>query len=174
MNITIDKLIVDSNDYTPDIYHVTTGKSGRIWVYSTEKGAAEFIWVSANPEENAPGYRGFRGYGGGTLTFPILGGTIALTGPWHSNADSLYEDTGVDMRDRQVSYCIVSMDRIYDEFFHPCMIGVLHTDREPMEGSRDRGEHIAKYFANKLGMTVYLYSETCGGSMCGPFSPEDA
>jgi len=50
---------------------------------------------------------------------------------------------------------------------------VLYEDTEPTVGEFGRGKKIAKEFANKLGKTVYCYSQSQGGSSDGPVEPDE-
>jgi len=73
------------------------GKSGSTWLVGIAENFLEHIYVSAEPEENKPGYKGSRGFGGDRATFKMEDGSFYfLTGPWHSNPNSFFEDTGID------------------------------------------------------------------------------
>lgn len=66
----------ESHKYKPIV-----GKSGRRWLYNdTLFGASAHIYVEGLP--------GSRGFGGSTVSFPLLdGGKLDLKGPWHSIRD---------------------------------------------------------------------------------------
>ncbi len=79
------------------VFKKYVGKSGRTWFVSTEDWQNN-IYVSADPRENKPEYRGARGYNGNTLRFKMEDGSYThLMGPWHSSPGSFTEDTGVEL-----------------------------------------------------------------------------
>lgn len=78
------------------IFKKYIGKSGKTWLVGIKKNWKSHIYVSATKEENGPGYEGSRGFGGNTLQFKLEdGNTLFLTGPWHSNPNSFFEDTSI-------------------------------------------------------------------------------
>lgn len=80
-------------------YKKVIGKSRLAWYIPATDYPAENLHVEPNPEQNKPGYRGFRGYAGSTLNFRLKDGSIdAVTGPWHSSANNLYMDTGINLK----------------------------------------------------------------------------
>ncbi len=157
------------NQLRPKVYKKAIGKSGRIWIYSKGKGAGSFIHVSADLKENERGYQGFRGYGGSTLQFPLEDGTMEeLIGPWHSNCDALFNDTGIDLRKKHLTFVVISKSREYSkESYSSIMKDVLYIDAEPQEGLFDRGILMAMEIAKKLNITVVCYKESLGGSSNG-------
>lgn len=146
-------------------YHMHVGKSGRRWLVAVQEAAAENIYVEGGPNSD--------GFGGATLTFPIEEGEpVVLKGPWHANADSLFQDTGIDVRDRHRTFVVVAKDRHYENG-RTILTGILHKDPEPQLGSFHRGDLIAREIARKLDCPVILYSQSSGGSSCGPVKPDD-
>lgn len=79
-------------------YFKYLGKSGRLWLVTAQEDPAASVYVS-NVDEGGPDYPRERGFGSNLVTFGLVGGgEIKLKGPWHSNPESLFEDTGVDVR----------------------------------------------------------------------------
>ena len=154
------------------IYQKHIGKSGRTWMVAIQDNPGDNVYVSADPSDGyLAGYRGFRGFGGATLQFKLEDGTIEeLQAPWHSNADALFDDTGIDARDRYETFVVVSKRREFIDY-QTVMADVLYIDEKPQCGVFDRGDGIAKKFADELGKPVFLYSESRGGSSCGAVYP---
>jgi len=148
-------------------YKKLIGKSGRIWLVAVQDNPADNIYVSADSQENEPGYRGFRGYAGATLKFGLEdGATECLTGPWHTNCKDLFSDTGYDIRDKHLTFGAVSRKREKG-----WLIDVLYIDKDWTLGAFERIHKIAQEFADKLNCEVYYYQESQGGSSCGPVKP---
>jgi hypothetical protein len=172
MDLTIKFGNIDYEKYKPNKFKIVKGKSGRTWLYGICDAPAAHIYVSAEGRENMPGYRGFRGFGGSTLKFELEdGNTISLQGPWHSNSNALFNDTGIDLNENTVTYVVVSEKIGHDKKYHSVAINVLYKDEEPAVGSFDRGNDIALEWANKLGKPVHLYCESLGGSSSGFVNP---
>lgn len=150
-----------------DVFTKVVGKSGRVWLYVPDH--ADRIYTAAHPDQNKPGYRGFRGFGGATLTFNTTEGQIKLQGPWHANCDGLLGDTGVDLRWKHLTWGIVSKNRVYDEDTHDCIMeDVLHIDDKPKLGLYMRvAVEAYRLLFEKGYKKLYVYSESQGGSSCG-------
>lgn len=154
-------------------YNKYVGKSGRIWLVADQEDAANNIYISASPEQLESGYRGFQGFGGSTLTFQLIDGSeIKLKGPWHSNSQALFEDTGIDVRDRHYTYVVISRDRKSGEHYESIMVDVLYRDEAPQLGSFHRGDELAREWAREIGAPVFCYSQSKGGSSCGQIKPD--
>src|ERR1700749_4176133 len=90
-----------------------------MWDYAKEEeGVTYWFWPSVHDEAGAMVHVGSimaatrsDGYGGRTLDFPTKDGIIKIQGPWHSNTDSLYERTGVDLRDKHCTWGAISLKR---------------------------------------------------------------
>ena len=127
------------------------------------------IYVTARPIEK--GYRGFwQGY---TLNFKLEDGTIdSVQGPWYSNSNSLFLDTGYDIRDKHYTFGVIS--RAMESVSNPysaIMKDVIYKDEGPVIGNFNRVEKLAEDFANKEGKPIFCYSESSGGSSRGMIKP---
>ena len=144
------------------IYRKVVGKSGIVWVYPINvENKAEMIHC------RKPGDYKSNGYGGSTITFLLEDGTeLKLQGPWHSNCEAFYEDTGIDIRDTHYTFVVISKNRTTDSYYKWIMQDVIYIDEKPTLGKFDRGEDMAKELVKKLGHPVYLYAESSGGSRC--------
>lgn len=150
-----------SADAESKVYNLVVGKSGKRWLYTDY---ADNIYVEGVPNS--------RGFGGRTLTFELINGSeIKLTGPWHTNAETLYRDTSVDLRDKHLTFIVVALERVR---VWPKIIlkDVIYKDEKPLLGLFNRGDIIAKKLAIELNKTVFVYRQSKGGSSCGPVTPE--
>lgn len=146
-------------------YYLYTGKSGKRWLVADQDNAAANVYVEGGPNSD--------GFGGATLTFPLVDGSeIKLKGPWHGNSDALFEDTGIDVRDRHYTFVVVSRRRESGEHYELIHADVLYKDDTPQLGNFHRGDLIAREWAQKLNEIVYLYSASEGGSSSGQVKPD--
>jgi len=117
MNWIDEPYRMQSGRYEAEIrkYKKLIGKSGRIWLVAIQDNPADNIYVSAASAENQPGYKGFRGFAGRTLTFELEDGDILeLQGPWATNSDALFKDTGYDIRDKYLTFGVIGLSRKYE------------------------------------------------------------
>lgn len=160
-------MICASSEAERHEYYKFVGKSGRIWLVAEVSYAGEHVYVSG--DENS------QGFGGRTLRFNLVNGEgLDLKGPWHSNPEALFQDTGVDVRGRHRTFCVIAKYREFNG--DKCTFkDVLYQDREPVLGYFDRPDvkKLAKNFAIELGHSVYVYKETKGGSSNFSVDPAD-
>lgn len=146
-------------------YHCYVDKSGNRWLVADTLNAAENVYVEdKNPKS--------QGFGGATLTFPLVDGTsISLKGPWHTTAGSLYENTGVDVRDKHYTFCLIALKR---EGYPTVYRDIVYIDKDPVLGDyhRKEVEDLAQQYADELGQYVYFYKSTKGGSCSTPMVPK--
>jgi hypothetical protein len=146
-------------------YHKYVGKSGKIWLVADQPDAAANVYVEGGPNSD--------GFGGRTLTFTLVDGTeLKLKGPWHANSDSLFQDTGIDVRDKHYTFVVIIRGRESGKQYESIMMDVLYKDDEPQLGSFHRGDLLAREWAQGLGAPVFLYSQSSGGSSCGQVKPD--
>jgi len=150
-------------------YKRVIGKLGRTWLYAIQDNPADNIYVSGDKNSD--------GFGGATLSFTLEDGTIEeLRGPWHTNSDDLYSNTGVDLRDKHLTFVAIGKRRkTYrtKQGWVDKIIEVLYQDKKPIIGEFDRGKKLAQSIANKLKQTVYCYIESQGGSSNSPIDPKE-
>lgn len=152
-------------------YRKVGGKSGNTWLVPTLGDPSKIHLDRHDPKS--------KGYGGSTLTFRLDNGEeYSVKGPWNSNSDSLYHDTGIDLRNNHKSRGIValkrevpedrsrysSMDYIYKD--------VLHLDEDMVRGSFNRVEDIGQKIANELNQTVYYQVVSQDGGSSGTIEPQ--
>lgn len=102
------------------------------------------------------------GYGGRMIKFKDIDGhTWEVWGPWASNTDSLYLDTGIDLRDAHLTYGIIT-DGDSE---------ILYQDDAPVVGKFNRIEFLAEEIATRIGKQVMFKFWSTGGSAAGPAYP---
>lgn len=150
--------IANSNEWK-----IAIGKSGHIWLYHPERS---MVWVS--------GGKGSEGCGGSTVDFPLADGLgkISLVGPWNSNADECFRETGIDVRGNFITWGCVGTGRDYDANTGTQRItGLLYFDAAPKKGTYDRIGHLAWDMQEAApDQKLYYYMESAGGSSHGPVS----
>lgn len=129
------------------------------WLVGDIPNCASQIYVKGCKDSN--------GFNGQTLKFELVDGTILeWKGPWHSNSDSFFRDTGVDIRDKHYTFGCVAVGRKY-EGWEVVFRGILHIDKEPTLGTYNRIETLANNYTTELGIPLYYYSRSEGGSTSG-------
>jgi len=147
------------------VYRKLVGSRGT-WMVAMREACAQNIYFCPTGGSNL-------GFGGAVLSFTLEDGTIEHhKGPWHSNSDALFEDTGYDVRDKHETFVVVSEGREYLPNQGWNMLNILYKDEQPEIGRFKRGEEIAQRFANELDKQVFLYCVTPGGSSCGSVKPD--
>jgi hypothetical protein len=137
-------------------YHKHIGKSGKIWLVSNELACAENIYVD--------GGAGSRGFAGRTMTFELVdGSTVNLIGPWCSNTEALFVDTGIDVRDKFYTWGCIGTSRSGNGISN-----LIYFDTDPVLGTFNRIETLAKQLSEERQQCLYYYSQTRGGSTLGP------
>lgn len=134
------------------------------------KNSDKTYLVAVQPNEADNIYVGYpydtksQGFGGAWIEFKIEDGlTIKLQGPWHTNADDLFKETGYDIRDKYLTFVVISKDsKLID--YNDVMIDVLYIDDKPQIGHFYRGREIAEKLSKELGIKVWLYSKSHSGS----------
>lgn len=146
-------------------YHHYHGKHGSEYLVKDGPYAADNIYCKGRP--------GSDGFGGATLTFKLVDGTtLEWAGPWHTNSQDLFGNTGIDIRDKHSTFVVIGEDveigGCKGNFRHPDIIkNVLYQDNGWQESEFDRGDRLAQKMANERGERVYLYTASHGGShMC--------
>lgn len=147
-------------------YKMAVDTNGCVWLYDlSAKSPAGAIYFD-NPNDDKSD-----GFGGATLTFKVgKCGKYTAKGPWHANPDSMYNATGIDLRDKSLTFVVVARKRIY-EGYNAVLEDILYIDKEPTLGNFSRYEGIAQKFADDEGKPVFYHSESSGGSSNGPVYP---
>ena len=147
-------------------YRMALDGKGCVWFYCLEATSPGDTVYFHDPNDLHSD-----GFAGRTITFRIgKTGQYLAKGPWHSNTDALYERTQIDLRAKHLTFGAVALRRSYDHL-DTVLEDLLHIDKEPELGEFSRVEKIAQGHADRLGHPVFYYSESSGGSGCGPVYP---
>lgn len=155
-------------------YKKIQGKT-RTWYVAIQENEGDNIYVTPDSRENTFEYKGFRGFGGATLSFELEDGTVdKVQGPWHSNCEALLQDTGYDVTQKYYTQGIVALDcnkTTSNDWMRTSHKEVLHYDEKPVLGSFERIRKIAQDFANNLQRSVYYAVKTRGGASSAWLDP---
>lgn len=161
-----------SHQQSLSVYDHHIGKSGQHWFVATgnDRGGKCYVW---DPRD-----RDSRGFAGRTLTFRLSDGTtMVVKGPWHSNSDALFADTGVDVRNEHVTWGCIGLNRVYRRNNAGDSIGyiteVVYFDPTPMVGPFNRVDDYAIYLQKTTRAHLYVFSMSVGGSHHGPVGKAD-
>jgi hypothetical protein len=152
-------------------YFLHIGKSKRRWVVSaTDENQGEHIYLD--------GGRGSQGFGGRLMRFQLAPwGYVEFEGPWHSNATDFFRDTGIDVRNKFHTFgvigrrCLSAIDNSGRK--RDLIEDVLYFDSAPVLGSFNRIRELAQKMADELGVSVYCYDSSLGGSSQGYRYPSE-
>jgi hypothetical protein len=148
--------------------HEDKDGSGRIWLVGNTNNAADYIYCGFTK------HTGSHGFAGRWMNFGCADGEVVkIQGPWHSNAEDLYKHTGVDIRNKYLTFVVVAATRKHDEHYNTFYENVFYIDDEPTVGTFDRGEEIAQKIANKRKQEVMYYRASTGGSSSGSIYPRE-
>lgn len=145
-----------------NVYTKVVDQKGIVWLYANNR---------ANPGDHIfmddPNDLDSQGYGGNEVRFILEDNSVYIAkGPWHSNSEHFYEETGIDLRDKHLTYVCVSVGLEFDPTNQlPVFLEVLHLDDEPTVGRFERYRDIAAKFPNDAR---YYYSRSAGGASYGP------
>lgn len=152
---------------------INGSRPGTIWLVANQEEAADNVYFHDSNDHNSDGFAGRVIHFQLESTVPgQTGDVISLKGPWHSNANALFSDTGYDCRATCRTRVIVSKGHAYDDKYRQVLTDVIYN--EPKEGKLglfDRDDEIAQKIADETGETVYLYSESSSGSCSRQVKP---
>jgi hypothetical protein len=148
------------------------GKSGKIWLHPHDEPENSMVIVQGEP--------GSRGFGGSEMRFRLTDGTeLMLKGPWSSNHDAFFTETGIDRRACYRSWGCVGRHR----GFHPNPAGydsrtvicdLLWFDPEGgAVGTYDRVREKAAQLAFERNEVLFYSVSTYGGGSSGPIFPHE-
>ena len=107
------------------------------------------------------------GYAGRTATFKLEDGTEdQVQGPWHSNSAAFFEDTGVDMQDKHLTWGVIYTKEIRRDYMTAIIDqkDIYHIDEGWTQGKFQRIEELAQKLANTHGLRMFYYAQSSGGS----------
>lgn len=162
-----------NNSITPGIYgekktfkaYNDIKEPGRLWLIAEQDNAADNIFVGFPYDTKSQGFYG------DWLTFEIDTGTkIRLQGPWHSNSKAMYENTGIDIRDKSKTFVVIGNGYVPNN--NGLIKDIIYKDDDFVIGRHERGDKLAQKYANELGHPVFRWVRGMGGSHSGWIYPE--
>lgn len=167
---TYQMFSAQSEDTKPR-YKILLGKLGTIWLVTTNEDPDHII-VQGGPES--------KGYGGADLTFTLANGVdkITLHGPWHSNTDALFKDTGLDLRNKIKTWGCIGRKRSWHRQSNwgdsqTVIEDLIYFDHCVIAGAFDRIQDMAQKMSNAMGITLYYYMQSYSGGSSGPVDPKN-
>lgn len=155
--------------YNRPTFEHYVGNSGKAWLVpavTVLPNQADHIYVTAYADWNKFG----TGFGGRTLVMPLIdGGYFHLKGGWHSRAEALLADTGIDTRNQRLTYGAVALHRTSSMD----LFGILYEDTSPQLGTDDRIVKIAQKIANERNEPVFYSYLSAGGASSAMVKPEE-
>jgi hypothetical protein len=147
-------------------YKMYIGKSGKRRLVAIQPNEADDIYVEGGPNSD--------GFAGRTLNFILESAeVVSLKGPWHTRADSLFQDTEIDLREKYLTFVVIGLDRgCTDVGYRTIIKDVIYKDEKPTIGEYYRGTKIAMKLAKELNKPVMCYSKSTGGSYSGLVYPD--
>lgn len=164
MNYTVVEsgMICGSYEAEKRIYRKVKDKIGHDWyIPVNQENAAENIYINTHDPNS-------QGFARRIISFTLEDGTIdKVKGPWNTNSNSLYKNTGIDLRNTYYTFCVVGEDRITNKEGKTEIVNVIYQDEKFVLGNYDRGDIIVQDIANKLNKKVAYYINYNGGSISG-------
>lgn len=125
------------------------------WYVSVQENAADNIYVVTHNKE---------GMGGAKLKFTMEDGSVEeVHAPWHSNADSLFDDTGEDVRQQSHLTYVISLERSYGKNMSHIHTDLLDYCLEPIITSWGAIQDRAKKYAHDCQRNVFVSIKGVGG-----------
>lgn len=138
--------------------------SSQIWLYPTEDvlDRAEYIYARSKDLNKSSA-----GFGGRILEFHLSDTeTVALQGPWKASASGLLAATGVDLTHTYLTQGIIALYRSHGRGGAPDLyVDVFHHDAEPVLGTFDRIEDLARNLSFHFRRDVVYASRSRGGGV---------
>lgn len=145
------RMICGSSEAQERRYKLYVGQGLR-WLVADQENAADNIYVEGGP--------GSQGFAGRELTFKLVdGGEIRLKGRWHTNSHSLFQATGIDVRDKYFTFGAIGRDAKGSMG----VSDVLYMDEDWTLGEYDRIEKKANLMAVEYGKLCFSYQSNIGG-----------
>lgn len=146
-------------------------RHGGVWLVANQENEGDNIYWGYEANKGHPRSDGM---GGAVIEFELVdGGSVKIQGPWHSNADSLFADTGYDCRDKYFTQGIVaerrtSVPKSWDYEYD----GIIHHDKKRTLGAYRRIMEIAKQWCLDNKADCYYCMRSRGGGSSGPMTYE--
>lgn len=136
-----------------------------VWYYTDGENAASNIYCSTRNKE---------GMGGATVEMHTPDGVFPETGIWHSNADSLFNATGIDIRDKHLTSYIVCLEiERPKNWYEATLCKQVQAVELSVVGEFNPGKEVAQRIANKLDRKVFFMRKSTGGGSSGWINPQE-
>lgn len=131
------------------------------------------VWLYSDADHVYCGYpfnTDSRGMGGAKIDFAYVDADenfkrITLHGPWCTSAESLYEYTGVDIRDGYMTRGLVAFRREYTPNDGYIYRDVIHFEPDLVKGYYDRIDKMALKISILTKKMTYYHKESYGGTI---------
>lgn len=144
-----------------DVYESTMYPGG-LWLVGDVKNSADHIFFGY------PCETGSKGYAGRWMAFRGPLGDVILQGPWHSNADALYDDTGVDVRGAHYVQLVVGLAWGPDINGARTIESVVYYE-DPHYGVFDDYRNVLRRLYSVFRVPLCYWHGGAGGSMSGVY-----
>lgn len=152
-------MVCGSAEAESKVYQKVQSTKGKNTYYVPVNGSERAGNIYVDPHDPKS-----EGFAGRVISFPLEDGTVdEVKGPWHTNCDALFEETGLDLRNEHRTFVVLGMGRTYED--HKTVItDVIYQDPEGgLVGSFDRYKELELQYPE----AEQYYSESRGGSSCG-------
>lgn len=141
----------------------------RLWLVAANVVApADHIYVGYRE------YTGSQGFGGRRMVFNLTDQNRAVTlqGPWHSNSDAFYENTGVDIRHLHYVQLVVGLSRERGPSYRETLTNIVYFEL-PGVRAFDGYKATMKSLYEQHQVPLYYWHGGSGGSTYGTYSERD-
>jgi len=105
------------------------------------------------------------GFSGSTINFTLTDGSIVkLLGPWHTSSSHLLSATGVDLRNKHYTRCVVGLERKYN-YPNSIIEHVIYEDVDWMISDLNRGDYLAFRLMQEVNRRITYFNQSSGGSI---------
>lgn len=113
---------------------------------------------------------GSQGFGGHWLVFTLAdsNSSIALQGPWHSNADALYDDIQVDIRNKHYVQFVAGLNWGPDVNGVRTIINIVHYEEPGVRAYNEYRERLFNLYAVHR-VPLHYWHGGSGGSMTATY-----
>lgn len=159
------------DDDKPAVYRAYKSRlhPGAIWIVRQGvKDTANHIYFGYPYDTKS------QGFAGRWMIFPLVDQqeSIALQGPWHSNADDLYEDVRIDVRDTHYVQFVAGL--AWGPSINGCrVIEQIVYYEEPHYGYFDEYKRILFRLYNVYQVPIRYWHGGGGGSVSGTYCDRD-
>ena len=141
----------------------------RLWLVSaTHINPADHIYVGYPFNTSSPGFAGR------WLVFNLVdhNSAVSLQGPFHSNADALYECTGIDVRDKHYVQLVVGLSRENGPSYRTTLSDIVYFEEPGVRSYNDYKATLRSLYEQHK-VPLYYWHGGSGGSETATYSSRD-